>query len=128
MLCRFAFESLPSGRLAETGDDKDESRGWDFGLLAVWQRTVWFIVAAVVFVVTKQYNGSADVTACAISSARCAVVVVMDGVVCRVLDCASPLPPLAYVAVNVALSDYNGVVTHDFTHCTPKKGESHARS
>jgi len=23
------FESLPSGRLSETGVDKDESRGWD---------------------------------------------------------------------------------------------------
>ena len=47
------------------------------GLLVAWQEKARFIVAAVVFVVTKQYNGSADVTACAISSGRCAVVVVM---------------------------------------------------
>lgn len=30
MLCRYAFESLPSGRLSETRDDQDESRGWDW--------------------------------------------------------------------------------------------------
>lgn len=54
MLCRYAFESLPSGRLSETRDDQDESRGWELGLLVAWHEKARFIVAAVVFVVTKQ--------------------------------------------------------------------------
>lgn len=61
----------------------------------------------------------ADVTACVIASGGCTVVVVDVVVsVCRVLDCASLLLLLsAYVLGDVALSDCNGVVTHDLTHC-----------
>jgi len=53
----------------------------------------------------------ADVTACVISSGRCAVVVVVS-----YAGSSAPSPPLASVIDNVALSGCKGVVAYDFTH------------
>ena len=59
----------------------------------------------------------ADVTACAISSGRCAVVVEES-----YAGSSSASPPLACVIDKDALSDCNGVVTHNLTHCTKEEG------
>jgi hypothetical protein len=86
------------------------SRVAGIGLLVAWQEKARFIVAAVVFVVTKQYNGGCHGLRYRVGRMHGGGGVGMQGPRLRVL--------LLLSACDVALSDSSGVVAHDLTHCT----------
>lgn len=123
MLCYADMLSSPCLRAACLRHETTRtSRVAGIGLLVAWHERARFIVAAVVFVVTKQYNGGCHGLRCRVGRMHGGGGGVgMQGPRLRVLLLLS-----AYVPGDVALSHCDGVATHDLTHCA--KGGRVARS
>lgn len=111
MLCYADMLSSPCLRAACLRHEMTRtSRVAGIGLLVAWQEKARFIVAAVVFVVTKQYNGGCHGLRYRVGRMHGGGGVGMQGPRLRVL--------LLLSACDVALSDSSGVAAHDLTHCT----------